>query len=52
LYISEHVLNIDENSGAPFRILEVLVILISAHELMGVIDHACKITIKHKVPPR
>jgi hypothetical protein len=22
------------------------------HELMGVIHHACKITIKHKVPPR
>jgi hypothetical protein len=29
LYISEHVLNIDENSNAPFGILEVLMILIS-----------------------
>jgi hypothetical protein len=29
-YISEHVLNLDENSSAPFRILEVLMILISA----------------------
>jgi hypothetical protein len=30
LYISEHVLNLDENSSAPFGILEVLMILISA----------------------
>jgi hypothetical protein len=30
LYISEHVLNLDEHSSAPFRILEVLMILISA----------------------
>jgi hypothetical protein len=30
LYISEHVLNIDENSSASFGILEVLMILISA----------------------
>jgi hypothetical protein len=30
LYNSEHVLNLDENSNAPFRILEVLMILISA----------------------
>jgi hypothetical protein len=30
LYISEHVLNFDENSSAPFGILEVLMILISA----------------------
>jgi hypothetical protein len=29
LYISEHVLNLDENSSAPFGILEVLMILIS-----------------------
>jgi hypothetical protein len=29
-YISEHVLNLDENSSAPFGILEVLMILISA----------------------
>jgi hypothetical protein len=29
-YISEHVLNLDENSSAPFRILEVLMILILA----------------------
>jgi hypothetical protein len=29
-YISEHVLNLDENSNAPFKILEVLMILISA----------------------
>jgi hypothetical protein len=29
-YISEHVLNFDENSSAPFGILEVLMILISA----------------------
>jgi hypothetical protein len=29
LYISEHVLNLDENSNAPFGILEVLMILIS-----------------------
>jgi hypothetical protein len=54
LYISEHVLNLDENSSAPFGILEVLMILISAFitQLMGVIHHACKITIMHKVPPR
>jgi hypothetical protein len=30
LYISEHVLNLDENSSDPFGILEVLMILISA----------------------
>jgi hypothetical protein len=30
LYIFEHVLNLDENSSAPFGILEVLMILISA----------------------
>jgi hypothetical protein len=30
LYIAEHVLNLDENSSAPFGILEVLMILISA----------------------
>jgi hypothetical protein len=30
LYISEHVLNLDENSSTPFGILEVLMILISA----------------------
>jgi hypothetical protein len=30
LYISEHVLNLDKNSSAPFGILEVLMILISA----------------------
>jgi hypothetical protein len=30
LYIYEHVLNLDENSSAPFGILEVLMILISA----------------------
>jgi hypothetical protein len=30
LYIPEHVLNLDENSRAPFEILEVLMILISA----------------------
>jgi hypothetical protein len=30
LYISEHVLNLDENSSAPFGILEVLMTLISA----------------------
>jgi Na+/serine symporter len=30
LYISEYVLNLDENSSAPFGILEVLMILISA----------------------
>jgi hypothetical protein len=29
LYISEHVLNLDENSSTPFGILEVLMILIS-----------------------
>jgi hypothetical protein len=29
-YISEHVLNLDENSSALFGILEVLMILISA----------------------
>jgi hypothetical protein len=29
-YISEHVLNFDENSSAPFGILELLMILISA----------------------
>jgi hypothetical protein len=29
-YISEHVLNLDENSSAPFGILEVLMILILA----------------------
>jgi hypothetical protein len=29
-YISEHVLNLDENNSAPFGILEVLMILISA----------------------
>jgi hypothetical protein len=29
-YISEHVLNLDENSSVPFGILEVLMILISA----------------------
>jgi hypothetical protein len=29
-YISELVLNLDENSSAPFRSLEVLMILISA----------------------
>jgi hypothetical protein len=29
-YISEHVLNLDENSSAPFGILEVFMILISA----------------------
>jgi hypothetical protein len=54
LYISEYVLNLDENSSAPFGILEVLMILISAfyHKLMRVIHHACKITIMHKVPPR
>jgi hypothetical protein len=52
LYISEHVLNLDENSSAPFGILEMLMILISAYcELMGVIHHACKITIMLKVPP-
>jgi hypothetical protein len=28
LYISEHVLNLDENNSAPFGILEVLMILI------------------------
>jgi hypothetical protein len=52
LYISEHVLNLDENSSAPFGILEMLMILISAYcELMGVIHHASKITIMLKVPP-
>jgi hypothetical protein len=30
LYISEHVLNLDENSSVRFGILEVLMILISA----------------------
>jgi hypothetical protein len=30
LYISEHVLNLDENSSAPFGILGVLMILISS----------------------
>jgi hypothetical protein len=30
LYIYEHVLNLDENNSAPFGILEVLMILISA----------------------
>jgi hypothetical protein len=30
LYMSEHVLNLDENSSAPFGIFEVLMILISA----------------------
>jgi hypothetical protein len=30
LYISEHVLNLDKNSSAPFGILEVLMTLISA----------------------
>jgi hypothetical protein len=30
LNIYEHVLNLDENSSSPFRILEVLMILISA----------------------
>jgi hypothetical protein len=30
LYIYEHVLNLDENSSAPFGILEVLMISISA----------------------
>jgi hypothetical protein len=30
LYISEHVLNLDENSSAHFGILEVVMILISA----------------------
>jgi hypothetical protein len=30
MYISEHVLNLDENNNAPFGILEVLMILISA----------------------
>jgi hypothetical protein len=29
-YISEHVLNLDENNSAPFGFLEVLMILISA----------------------
>jgi hypothetical protein len=29
-YISEHVLKLDVNSSAPFGILEVLMILISA----------------------
>jgi hypothetical protein len=29
-YISEHVLILDENSSVPLRILEVLMILISA----------------------
>jgi hypothetical protein len=29
-YISEYVLNFDENSSAPFGIFEVLMILISA----------------------
>jgi hypothetical protein len=30
LYLSEHVVNLNENSSAPFGILEVLMILISA----------------------
>jgi hypothetical protein len=30
LYISEHVLSLDENNSAAFGILEVLMILISA----------------------
>jgi hypothetical protein len=29
-YVSEHVLNLDENNSAPFGIFEVLMILISA----------------------
>jgi hypothetical protein len=30
LYMSEHVLNLDENNSAPIGILEVLMVLISA----------------------
>jgi hypothetical protein len=46
------VLNLDENSSAPFRILEVLMIFDFSfyYELMGVIHHAYKITIMHKYP--
>jgi hypothetical protein len=48
------VLNLDENRSAPFGIFGGVDDLdFNFHqELMGVIHHACKITIMHKVPLR
>jgi hypothetical protein len=54
LYISEHVLNLDEKQQCSLRDFGGVDDLDFSfyHELMEEIHHACKITIMHKVPPR